>query len=185
MATAAGNVPVADLILQQPSVEDWQRDTDDALRNDFKASDLDPGVLDLELLKLTTYPKRSKQSPLPRIPDNSRRHPGDNFRQAPEAPEFPESPEPLKGFLGTPYRGRSYHFEPPNKTEPPKNAPGWQRPGQRPGYFHSFPGEEEEGDEAEEDEDDNKQGEDAKDDDASMEQVLALVTQLYGRVEQR
>ncbi|KAM0524567.1 hypothetical protein ACHAPE_000665 [Trichoderma viride] len=167
MATAAGNVPVADLILQQPSVEDWQRDTDDALRNDLKASDLDPGVLDLELLKLTTYPKRSRQSPAPGIPDESWHHPGGSFHQS------PGSPEPLKGFLGTPYRGRSYHLE------PTKKAPGWHRPGQ----FHSFPGEEEEGDEDDEDEDDNKQGEDTKGDDASMEQILALVTQLYGRVE--
>lgn len=169
MATAAGNVPVADLILQQPSVEDWQRDTDDALRNDLKASDLDPGVLDLELLKLTTYPKRSRQSPAPGIPDESLHHPGGSFHQS------PGSSEPLKGFLGTPYRGRSYHLEPTKKT------PGWHRPGQ----FHSFPGEEEEGDEDDEDEDDNKQGGDAKGDDASMEQILALVTQLYGRVERR
>lgn len=168
MATTSSNIPVAELILQQPSVEDWQRDTDDALRNDFKASDLDPGVLDLELLRLTTYPKRSKQSPAPGIPDEARRHPvsgGDNFNQ-------PQ--EPLKGFLGTPYRGRSYHIEPPKKT------PG----GHRSGQFHSFPGQE--GDEEEgEDEDGSEQGGDAKGDDASMEQILALVTQLYGRVERR
>ncbi|KAM0254577.1 hypothetical protein ACHAQJ_006612 [Trichoderma viride] len=159
MAVTSDNIPVADLILQQPSVVDWQRDADDALSNDVKASDLDPGVLDLELLKLTKYPKKLKQSPAPGIPDESERHPipggGDNFRQ---------SPLPSKGFLGTPYRGRSYH------TEFPKDTPGSHRSG-----FHSIPGQE--GEEGEE-EDDGGQG-----DDASMEQVLALVTQLYGRVE--
>jgi hypothetical protein len=168
MATTSGNVPVADLILQQPSLEDWQRDTDDALRNDLKASDLDPGILDLELLKLTTYPKKSNQSPAPGIiPDESLRHPisgGGNFRQ---------TPQPLKGFLGTPNRGRAYHLEPTKKT------PNWHRPGQ----FHSFPGEE--GEDEDEEEGGDDQGKDSKTGDASMEQVLALVTQLYGRVERR
>lgn len=168
MATTSDNIPAADLILKQPSVVDWQRDTDDALRNDVKASDLDPGVLDLELLRLTKYPKRSQQSPVSGIPDESLHHPapgGGNFRQ---------SPVPLKGFLGTPYRGRSYDIE------PPKKIPGSHRSGQ----FHSAPalggGEEED-----EDEGDSEQGGDDKSDDASMEQILALVTQLYGRVERR
>lgn len=166
MATTSGNISVADLILQQPSVDDWQRDTDDALKNDVKASDLDPGVLDLELLKLTKYPKKSQQSPAPGIPDESGHH------RAPGGGNFRQTPGPLKGFLGTPYRGRSYHIE------PPKKAPGPHRSGQ----FHSTPGRKgEEG----EDEDDSEQGHDAKSDDASMEQILALVTQLYGRVERR
>lgn len=167
MATTAGNVPVADLILQQPSVLDWQRDTD-ALKNDLKASDLDPGVLDLQLLKLTKYPKEAHQSPAPGIPDNSERH------RAPGDGSFDLAPGPSKGFLGTPYRGRSYHVEPP---KPPKNTSGSHRSGQ----FHSTPGLKGDGDEA----GDIEQGEDAKGDDASMEQVLALVTQLYGRIEKR
>ncbi|KAL6896495.1 lipoxygenase [Trichoderma evansii] len=159
MATASANIPVADLILQQPSVVDWQRDTDDALRNDLKASDLDPGVLDLQLLKLTKYPKESRQSPAPETPDNSGHH------RAPGGGSFHQAPAPPKGFLGTPSRGRAYHIE------PPKNTPGSHRSGQ----FHSTPGLKGDGDE------DDSEG--AKSDDASMEQVLALVTQLYGRIE--
>ncbi|KAK5994277.1 Putative linoleate 9S-lipoxygenase 3-like protein [Cladobotryum mycophilum] len=149
------DVPIAEIILRQPSVSGWQKDTDDAINNELKANDLDPGVLDLELLKLTTYPGESGKKPgRGTIPDKSR------FVPAPgDQGEGSLSPLPPKGFLGTPYRGRSYHINIPEEESSDPH---------RSGQLHPTPAK---------GEDDDAQ------DDASMEQILALITQLYGRVE--
>lgn len=176
-------------ILRQPSVSEWKQQTASIIKEE-KTNGVDPGVLDLELLKFTDYPEETsppeEANPPEYIspqPDHGHRIvPGPafgapNFRGTPKAPAA--APIPAKGVLGLPRRGASYKIGP--VTGPPANAPpkGIARaPFSLVGdLVDDLLGEPEAAE--------PQTGEADDLDQEPMDEVLALMTQVYGRVENR